>query len=497
MALAGFARLGVITELLSKPLRVGYLNGVAVVVVVSQLPKLFGFSVEADATPARLWEFLAGVADGLTNWYALAIGIACLALLFAFKHWAPKFPGVLVAFVGATLVVAILGLTANGVPVVGPVPQGFPTPALPSFPTDDLWRLTLAAFGMAFITLADTSALSRTFALKYGRDVDPNQEIVALGTANLAAGFFQGFPVSGSASRTAVAEAAGGRSQLVGVVGAAAIAVLLLFAGGLTTYLPQASLAAIVIVAGTSLFDIRTMRWLWKVRRTEFALCLAAILGVAVMGVLQGIVIAIVLSIAAFLGVAFLGVLPGVFLAVALSLLNFVRRLWRPHDAVLGRAPGVKGYHDIGDFTEARQVPGLMLFRFDAPLFFANGEMFRRRILDLVEAADPPVRRVVVAAEPITDVDTTAIDPLCRLVDDLAEQGIDFGLAELKHPVREHLEDYGLIERLGEDRLYPTLGSAVHAFVRDYEAEWVDWEDSVEAEEAIEAAEADAEEPDS
>jgi MFS superfamily sulfate permease-like transporter len=222
-------------------------------------------------------------------------------------------------------------------------------------------------------------------------------------------------------------------------------------------------LAAIVIVAGISLADVPGTLKLMRMRRTEFGL-----------------------SIAAFLGVALLGVLPGVFLAVALSLLNFVRRLWRPHDAVLGRAPGVKGYHDIGDFTEAVQVPGLLLFRFDAPLFFANGEMFRRRVLDLVEAAEPPVKRVVVAAEPITDVDTTAIDPLCRLLDDLAGEGIDFGFAELKHPVREHLDDYGLIDKLGEDRLYPTLGSAVHAFVRDYGADWVDWEDAEDVEQVTE-----------
>ena len=455
---AGFARLGVITELLSKPLRVGYLNGVAVVVVVSQLPKLFGFSVEADATPARLWEFLVGVADGLTNWYALAIGLACLVLLFAFKYWAPRFPGVLVAFVGATLVVAVLGLTAYGVPVVGPVPEGFPTPALPSFPLDDLWRLTLAAFGMAFITLADTSALSRTFALKYGRDVNPNQEIVALGTANLAAGFFQGFPVSGSASRTAVAEAAGGKSQLVGVVGAAAIAALLLFAGGLTTYLPQASLAAIVIVAGTSLFDIRTMIWLWKVRRTELALCLAAILGVAVVGVLQGIVIAIVLSIAAFLW-----------------------QLWRPYDASLGRAPGRHGYHDVARHPEAEQIPGLLIYRFDAPIFFANAQHFSRCVRQHMAERGEPVRRVVIAGEPITDIDTTGVESLRDLLDDLAAVGATVAFAEFKGPVRDRLRRYGLYEDIGDENFYSTVDHAVAEYLLETGEDPIRWVDDYDA----------------
>jgi high affinity sulfate transporter 1 len=439
---AGFARLGVITELLSKPLRIGYLNGVAIVVVVSQLPKLFGFSVEADATPARLWDFLAGVADGRTVPAALAIGLTCLAVLFAFKRWAPRFPGVLVAFVGATLAVAALGLTAYGVPVVGPVPQGFPAPALPTFTAGDQPELALAALGIAFITLADTSALSRTFALKYDRDVDPSQEIVALGAANIAAGLFQGFPVSASASRTAVAEAAGGRSQLVGVVGAAAIAALLLFAGGLTTYLPQASLAAIVIVAGTSLFDLKAMRWLWRVRPTEFVLCLGAIAGVALVGVLQGIVVAIVLSILAFL-----------------------KRLWRPYDASLGRVPGRHGYHDVERHPEARQIPGVLVFRFDAPLFFANAEHFSRCVKRHVAERGGPVARVVIAGEPITDVDTTGVESLRDLLKDLAAVDASVAFAEFKGPVRDRLRRYGVYDEIGDENFFSTVDHAVTQYL--------------------------------
>ena len=451
---AGLAHLGVITELLSKPLRVGYLNGVAVVVVVSQLPKLFGFSVTAESTPARLKEFVVGVAEGRTNATALAIGLACLVLLFAFKALAPKVPAVLIAVVGATAAVAAFGLVASGVAVVGPVPSGFPAPALPAFDLDDIGRLTLAAFGMAFVTLADTSALSRTFALKHGRTVDPDQEIVALGTANLAAGFFQGFPVSGSASRTAVAEAAGGKSQVVGLVGAFAIVVLLLFAGGLTTYLPQASLAAIVIVAGTALFDLATMRWLWRVRRSEFVLCLVALLGVAVVGVLQGIVIAIVLS-----------------------LLAFLQRVWRPYDATLGRVPGRHGYHDVMRHPDARQIPGMLIFRFDAPVFFANAEHFSRCVKRHIAERGEPVRHVIIAGEPITDIDTTGAESLRDLIDDLAENHVTFVFAEIKGPVKDRLRSYGAYRDIGKENFFSTVGHAVTHYLEAADGEPLEWVD--------------------
>jgi high affinity sulfate transporter 1 len=457
---AGFARLGIITELLSKPLRVGYLNGVAVVVVVSQLPKLFGFSVTAEATPARLKEFVAGVLDGRTNAAALAIGLACLVLLFGFRALAPKVPAVLIAVVGATLAVVAFDLVAHGVAVVGPVPKGFPAPALPSFPAGDLGRLTLAALGMAFITLADTSALSRTFALKYGRKVDPDQEIVALGTANLAAGFFQGFPVSGSASRTAVAEAAGGRSQAVGVVGALTIILLLLFAGGLTTYLPQASLAAIVIVAGTALFDLATMRWLWHVRRSELVLCLAALLGVAIVGVLQGIVIAIVLS-----------------------LLAFLQRVWRPYDATLGRVPGRHGYHDVARHPEAQQVPGTVIFRFDAPVFFANAEHFTRCVKKHIAERGEPVHHVIIAAEPITDIDTTGAESLRDLMDDLAADDVTFAFAELKGPVKDRLRSYGAFKEIGKKNFFSTIGHALTEYLAEAGGDPLRWVDDYDGSE--------------
>ncbi len=456
--IAGFGRLGIVTELLSRPLRVGYLNGIAVVVVVSQLPKLCGFSVDAEDTLSRLRQFAAGVADDKVNSAALVIGVACLVVLFTFRARAPRIPAVLIAVVGSTLAVWALGLVENGVGVVGPVPQGFPAFALPSFPLDDLWRLILGAFGMAFITLADTTALSRTFALKYKDRVDPNQEIVALGTANLATGLFQGFPVSVSTSRTAVSEAAGGRSQAVGVVGALSITLLLVFANGLTTYLPEAALAAIVIVAGTALFDLVTMRWLWKVRPTEFLLCLAALLGVALVGVLEGIGIAIALSLAAFL-----------------------QRIWRPYDTTLGRVSGRHGYHDMSRHADGVQVPGLVIFRFDAPVFFANAEHFSRRVKRHIAARVEPIHRVLIAAEPITDVDSTGAESLFDLVEELRLAGVSVGIAELKGPVKDRLRRYGLYDRIGDENFYSSLDHAVTDFLLKKGHDPLRWVDDFEA----------------
>jgi len=451
---AGTARLGVLTDLLSMPLRVGYINGIAVVVLVSQLPKLCGFSVDSETTQGRLREFFTGLTGGEVNGSALAIGLACLVLLFSLKFLLPKVPGVLIAVIGGSIAVAALGLVAKGVPVVGAVPSGFPAPALPSVSLDDLTSLAVAAVGIAFVTLADTSALSRTMALKYHRKVNPSQEIVALGLANMAAGMFQGFAISASQSRTAVADSSGARTQLVGVVGLVAVSVLLLFAGSLTTYLPSASLAAIVIVAGTALFDYGTMRWLWRVRITEFGLCLAALLGVVFVGVLEGIVIAIVLSIIAFM-----------------------MRLWRPYQATLGRMKGRHGNHDMKRHPDALQPPGMIIFRFDAPLFFANAEYFARCVKQHIADSPEPVRHVVIAGEPITDIDTTGAEALGTLADELEVDHVSIAFAEIKGPVKDRLIRYGVYERIGQDNFFPTLNTAVADFLERWgedPAEWVD-----------------------
>jgi MFS superfamily sulfate permease-like transporter len=337
---------------------------------------------------------------------------------------------------------------------VGPLPKGLPSFEIPSVSFDHLQALVAGAVGIALVSFADTSVLSRTFAIRGGYRVDPNQELVALGAANVAAGFFQGFSVSSSSSRTPVAEAAGAKSQATGLVGALAIALMLLLFPNVVRNLPDSALAAVVITAAIGLIEAAGVRKLYRVHRTEFAL-----------------------SIACFLGVAVLGVIEGIFIAVALSLLNFIRRAWRPHHAVLGRADDVKGYHDVTRYPDARRVPGLVLFRWDAPLFFANAEEFADEVRQAIASSPTPVRWVVVAAEPITDLDTTAADVLKEVDGELAAQGIDLRFAEMKDPVKDRLKRYALFERFGDDHFYPTIGAAVGAYVDAMGVDWTDWED--------------------
>jgi high affinity sulfate transporter 1 len=453
--LAGLARLGFITDLLSKPVRYGYMNGIALTVLLSQLPKLFGFSIDAEGVIPEAKAFVRGVVDGETNTAALTIGVVCLIAILAFKRWRPRIPGVLVAVVGATVAVGVFDLARRyHLSVVGPLPKGLPSFQVPSVSASHIQALLAGAVGIALVSFADTSVLSRTFAIRGGYRVDPNQELVALGAANVAAGLFQGFSVSSSSSRTPVAESAGAKTQLTGLVGAGAIALMLLFFPNLVRNLPNSALAAVVISAAIGLVEVAGVRKLYRVRRTEFAL-----------------------SITCFLGVALLGVIQGIFIAVGLALLNFVRRAWYPYDAVLGRVDDLKGYHDVSRYPDARRIPGLLLYRWDAPLFFANAEQFADRLGQAIASSPTPVRWVIVAAEPVTDLDTTAADVLKRLEEDLAADGIDLRFAEMKDPVKDRLKRYGLFDRFGDDHFYPTVGTGVDAYLDAMGIEWVDWED--------------------
>ena len=458
--LAGLSRFGFIADLLSKPVRYGYMNGIALTVLLSQLPKLLGFSIDAEGVLPEIRALIHGIAEGETNTAALVIGVACLVVILACKRWRPKIPGVLVAVVGATVAVGAFGLAQRyGLSVVGPLPKGLPSFEFPSVTRDHLQALLAGALGIALVSFADTSVLSRTFAIRGGYRVDANQELVALGAANVAAGVFQGFSVSSSSSRTPVAEAAGARTQLTGVVGALAIALMLLFFPNLVRNLPDAALAAVVISAALGLIEAAGVRKLYRVHKTEFAL-----------------------SIACFLGVALLGVIEGIFIAVALALLDFIRRAWRPYDAVLGRVDDLKGYHDITRHPEARRIPGLVLYRWDAPLFFANAEVFADGVREAVASSPTPVRWVVVAAEPVTDLDTTAADVLAELDAELATEGVDLRFAEMKGPVKDKLRRYALYERFGDDHFYYTVGAAVSAYLDVTGVEWTDWEDRSSAE---------------
>jgi high affinity sulfate transporter 1 len=451
---AGLARLGFITELLSKPIRYGYMNGIALTVLLSQIPKLLGFSVDAEGPLRQAWGIAQRVLAGSTNLVAFGIGAGALVLIVALKR-TPRVPGILVAVAIATVIVALLDLdTRAGVAVLGSLPQGLPTPAFPGVGFDDLRAVLTGGVAVALVSFADTSVLSRAYAARLRTTVDPNQEMVGLGAANLAAGFFQGFPISSSSSRTPVAEAAGARTQLTSVVGALAIAVLLLTAPNLLAYLPSAALAAVVIASAIGLFEIADLRRIYRVQRWEFWLSIACFAGVAVLGAIQGIVLAVVIAV-----------------------IEFLWDGWRPHSAVLGRVDGIKGYHDVARYPQARRIPGLVLFRWDAPLFFANAELFRDRIHEAVARSPTPVRRLVIAAEPVTSVDVTAGDALAELADALDQAGIELCFAEMKDPVKDKMRRFELFARFGEQSFFATLGEAVSAYLEAHRVEWMDWED--------------------
>ncbi|MNE26907.1 putative sulfate transporter [compost metagenome] len=335
--------------------------------------------------------------------------------------------------------------------VLGSLPQGLPGFAIPWITTADIVPVLIGGCAVALVSFADTSVLSRVYAARIRTYVDPNQEMVGLGVANLAAGFFQGFPISSSSSRTPVAEAAGARTQITGVVGALAVALLLVVAPNLLQNLPTTALAAVVIASAIGLIEISDLRRIYRIQRWEFWLSIACTVGVAVFGAIEGIGLAIVIAV-----------------------IEFLWDGWRPYSAVLGRADGVKGYHDITRYPEARLIPGLVLFRWDAPLFFANAELFNDRVLDAVAASPTPVRWLVVAAEPVTSVDVTSADTLAELDNTLHAAGIKLCVAEMKDPVKDKLKRFGLFARLGEEAFFPTIGSAVDAYVATYSVDWVE-----------------------
>ncbi|WP_447890599.1 SulP family inorganic anion transporter [Pseudomonas hormoni] len=445
--LAGIARLGFVTELLSKPIRYGYMNGIALTVLISQLPRLFGFSIETDGPLRNLWAIATSVMDGKTNWTTFMIGAATMAVILLLKD-KKRVPGILIAVAGATVAVGVLDLASYDVAVLGSLPQGLPGFAIPWISSADIVPVLIGGCAVALVSFADTSVLSRVYAARTQTYVDPNQEMVGLGVANLASGLFQGFPISSSSSRTPVAEAAGARTQLAGVVGALAVALLLVFAPDLLKNLPTSALAAVVIASAIGLIEITDLRRIYRIQRWEFWLSIVCTAGVAVFGAIEGIGLAIVVAVIEFLWDA-----------------------WRPYSAVLGRAKGVQGYHDITRYPQANLIPGLVLFRWDAPLFFANAELFHDRVLDAVATSPTPVRWLVVAAEPVTSVDVTSADMLAELDETLNAAGITLCVAEMKDPVKDKLKRFGLFERFGEAAFFPTLGVAVSSYLKVHSAD--------------------------
>jgi high affinity sulfate transporter 1 len=437
-------RLGFVTGLLSKPIRVGYLNGIALAVIVSQLPRLLGISVSGGSLQGNVAATAEAVLRGAANPTAIVFGLATVAIIIAGRFLPWKVPGVLLAVAASTAVAAALDLK-DVLPMVGGLPSGIPAPALGGVTLEDVTGLIGPAAGIALIAFADTSTLSKSLAGRRGVRTSGNQEMGALGIANVATGLLGGFPVCGSSSRTPIALDAGARTPFSGVVAAAVVMVFMVAAPNVTAFLPATTLAAVVIVAASSLVDVKSLFRLVRMSRTETALLIAT-----------------------FLGVAFVGVLQGIVIAIALSLIAFIRRAWDPYRTELGSVEDIPGYHDLSRHPEGQRIPGLVIARFDAPLFFANGEVFTEHIRNLVTRAPGPVRWVIVASEAVTDLDTTALDDLVELDDELAQQGISLVFAEMKGPVKDRLIRFGASSRFGPDHFYPTVSNAVKSYRREF-----------------------------
>ncbi len=439
---AGFARLGFIADLLSAPVRLGYLAGLAITIFVGQLPKLFGFSTDADSFIGEMNAFVQNLDQ--TNIYALGVGLLCLILILGLKRWQPTWPGILIAVLAAIFVTTFFNLAAKGVDIVGVLPQGFPAPAFPRVNLADIPVLAATAVGISLVAIGDTISTSAGFAARRGYEIDSDQEMIGIGSANLFAGIFSGFPVSTSSSRTAVAEQSGAKTQLTGILAGLLVLAMLLFVPGLVKNLPQPALAAIVITASISLFDLKGLRRLFTIRKREFVLALVCIFGVIFVGVLEGIVI-----------------------AIGVGILQFFERSWRPYTAVLGAPATIEGYHDITRYPDAAKIPGLLMIRWDAPLFFANANIFRKTIRALLTQTEPKPFWILVAAEPITDVDTTAAEILVDLDVELNAKDVHLVFAELKDPVKDKMIRYGLLDTIEAHHFFPTLETAVAAFQQE------------------------------
>jgi high affinity sulfate transporter 1 len=439
----GLGKLGFVADLLSSEVQIGYMNGLAITIIVGQLPKLFGFSTDANTFGEEIRAFVENIDK--TEAAALVVGIGVLVILLGMPRVTTKVPAVLVAMVGALVVSAALGLSEQ-IPTIGTLPQGFPAPTFPWTSWGDVGPLLIAAVGITLVSLTDTIATSSVFAARHGEEIDPNQEMIGVGAANIAAGMVQGFAVSTSSSRTAVSDESGAKSQLTNLVGAALVLILIVFLPSLLADLPQSALAAVVIAAAVSLLKVGALRRMYSVRKSAVALSVVASLGVILLGVLQGIVVAI-------------------FLAILL----FFRRNWWPHGEVLGEFGGVTGWHSLDAYPDGRERPGIVVFRWEAPLFFANAGQFRHQVRRLVHKRKPAW--VVLQCEAITDIDVTAAGVLKDLDNELNAAGTRMAFVEMRSRLQDLVRQYGLFETLDRDHFYPTIDEALGAIQEETQHE--------------------------
>ena len=436
---AGIVGLGYLANLLSKPVLVGYLLGIAIAMVAGQLERISGVPVSGDSVVEQVRTFASGI--GQVHWPTLLLAAAVLLCVVVVERAAPRLPGPLIAVLGAAAVVAVWSLTRYGIDVVGSIPAGVPSPAVPALTDVPLQQLLVAAVGIAVVAFSDNILTARAFASRVGETVDANAELRALGVSNIAVGFLRGFPVSSSGSRTALAVAAGARTQRYSLVVLVVVAVVVLFGGSVVSTVPAAALGGLIVYAAAKLVDIAGFRALARFRRSELVLALLT-----------------TLSVAAF------GVLYGVLVAIALTVLDLLRRLSHAHDSVQGLVPGVPGMHDVDDYPDAALIPGLLVYRYDAPLFFANAEDFRRRALEAIDNAATPVRWFVLNAEANVEVDMTAIEALEQLRRECRRRGIVFAMARVKQDLRDALTAAGVTDHIGLENLYMTLPTAVEAY---------------------------------
>jgi high affinity sulfate transporter 1 len=431
------ARLGVVADLLSRPVLVGYLAGVAVTMIVGQLGRLTGVPVSGNTFLTQLTSFVRHLSQAQAS--TMLFAAAVLAFLLIGQWRAPGLPLPLLAVLLATTAVAVFNLPNHGIGVVGPIPRGLPTPVLPR--PGDLTDLVLPAVGVLVVGYSDTILTARSFAARSGARVDANRELLALGVANVGAGLLRGFPISSSGSRTALAASSGAKSQVYSLTALGLVVIVLLVGGPVLALFPTAALGAIVVFAALRLIDLAGFRRLYTFRRNELILALATLVGVLAFDVLYG-----------------------VLLAIALSVAEMLLRIARPHDAIQGMVPDLAGMHDIDDYPQARTIPGLLVYRYDSPLFFANAEDFRSRALAAVAAQNERVAWFVLNVEANVEVDITALDSLEQLRSDLVGRGIVFAFARVKRDLLDDLEAYGLAAAVGQDRLFPTLPAAVAAY---------------------------------
>jgi high affinity sulfate transporter 1 len=437
--LGGLVRAGSLADLLSQPVLVGYMAGIAVIMIVSQLGAVTGVPVEGGSPPAEVMSFLSGL--GAAHLPTVALALPLLAGILIGTKLRPTWPIPMIGMLAATAAVAVFSLDDLGVRLVGSAASGLPVPGLPMLSAHDVVTLLLPAVGVAIVGYSDNVLTARAFGARRGETVHGTQELRALGAANIAAGLLRGFPVSSSGSRTAIGDAQGSRTQLHSLVALVLVLVVLVAGGALLSRFPRAALGAVVIYAALRLIDIAGFRRIARFRRREAAI-----------------------SVATMVAVLSVGVLYGVLVAVALSVLDLLHRLARPHDGVLGYVPGVAGMHDVDDYPDAEPVPGLLVYRYDAPLCFANAENFRRRALASLDAEPEPPRWFLLNAEANVEIDSTAAQTLESLYAELRRRGIVLALARVKQDLRANLQAAGLLDLIGDERIFMTLPTAVEAF---------------------------------